>query len=111
MKTLQELKKEIVADEELRKAWSEAIRGGKMMEFIKARGVDATAEELTAFLENEKNGEISDEELDNVAGGGCGREITCSYCGKPVEKSYSLGGMHKDCYYACMNSPYNSHKY
>lgn len=44
-----------------------------MTEFLKAQGVDATAEEVTDFLKSQ-TGELSDEELDNVAGGGCGNE-------------------------------------
>lgn len=41
------------------------------MGFIKAQGCEATAEELTAFLKERQSGEVSDAELDNVAGGTC----------------------------------------
>ena len=102
MKTLKELKKEITGNEELRKAYSEAIRSGKTTEFLKAQGVDATEEDLKAFLKN-GSGEISDEELDNVAGGGCGstggEEMgKCIYCGSPMKMSEQRDGMHPDCY-------------
>lgn len=70
MKTLQELYKEIIASGELKAAFTEAAKGGKVTEFLKAQGVDATAEEVTAFLKSQ-TGELSDEELDNAAGGGC----------------------------------------
>ena len=70
MKTLQELYNEIIASEELRTAFAEAAKGGKALDFLKAQDCEVTAEELTAFLKS-KTGELSDEELDNVAGGGC----------------------------------------
>ena len=71
MKTLQELYDEVMASDELKAAFAEAAKGGKAEEFLKARGCEATAEELTAFLKGQSTKELSDEELDNVAGGGC----------------------------------------
>ncbi len=76
MKTLQELYKEIIASEELKAAFTEAAKGGKVTEFLKAQGVEATAEEVTAFLKSQ-TGELSDEELDNAAGGGCNTATGC----------------------------------
>ena len=73
MKTLQELYKEIIASEELKAAFTEAAKGGKVTEFLKTQGVEATVEEVTAFLKSQ-TGELSDEELDNAAGGGCNTE-------------------------------------
>ena len=70
MKTLQELYKEITASEELKAAFTEAAKGGKVTEFLKTQGVEATVEEVTAFLKSQ-TGELSDEELDNASGGGC----------------------------------------
>lgn len=69
MKTLQELYREIISSEELKAAFAEAAKDGKAAEFLKAHGCEATTEELTAFLKTRSNGEISDEELDSVAGG------------------------------------------
>ena len=69
MKTLQELYNEIIGSEELKAAFAEAAKGGKVAEFLKAHGCEATPEELTAFLKSQKSGELPDEELDNVAGG------------------------------------------
>lgn len=71
MKTLQELYAEIIGNDELKKAYLEAAKGGKIAEFMKANGCDATAEEIKAFLKEKANQELSEEELDNVAGGGC----------------------------------------
>ncbi|MBQ7656869.1 MAG: hypothetical protein IJS41_10235 [Clostridia bacterium] len=70
MKTLQELYKEIIASEELKTAFVEAAKAGKTVEFLKAQGCEATTEELAVFLKSQ-TGKLSDEELDNVAGGKC----------------------------------------
>ena len=70
MKSLQDLYKEIIANEELKKAFMEAAKAGKVLEFIKAHGCETTDEELKAFLLRQ-SGELSDAELDNAAGGGC----------------------------------------
>lgn len=45
----------------------------ELLEMAKAENIELTAEEaVRAFEELHKTGEISDEELDNVSGGGCG---------------------------------------
>ena len=45
----------------------------ELAEMAKAEGVELTAEEAEMhFAELHKTGELSDEELDNVSGGGCG---------------------------------------
>ena len=72
MKTLQELYDEIQAGEELRQDFLKALESGKELEFLKDHGCEATAEEVREFLAGRKGGEISDGELDSVAGGGCG---------------------------------------
>ena len=44
----------------------------ELLEMAKAEKIELTEEEAAkAFEELNKNGELSDEELDNVAGGGC----------------------------------------
>ena len=102
MKTLLELKKEIVANAELREAWSEALKSGKTDEFLKAHGCDATKEELKDFLENDKS-ELADEELDNVAGGVATQRGTffCKWCDTelPLSKQSDKDpDSCKDCY-------------
>ena len=76
MKPLQELYNEIIASEELKAAFTEAAKAGKTVEFLKEKGCEATAEELTAFLKGQ-TGELSDEELDNASGGGCNTATGC----------------------------------
>jgi hypothetical protein len=73
MKTLQELYNEVIKSEELKKEFLEAGKNGKAEEFIKAHGCDATLDEIKAFLEEKAKAdkELSADELENVAGGGC----------------------------------------
>ena len=55
----------------------------ELLEIAKAEGVNLTADEAAMhFAELHKSGELSDEELDNVAGAGCGRGFTPSPDGK-----------------------------
>ena len=73
MKTFQDLYDEITKDDELKKAFVEALRTGKEMEFLREQGVDGTKEEIEEFLaekEAEENPlELSVEKLKLVAGG------------------------------------------
>ena len=77
MKTLEDLYKEILADQELKAQCGEAIKAQKLDEFLKAHECEATMEEVKAFLESKK--EVAADELGDVAGGGCNvPEILCS---------------------------------
>ena len=73
MKTVQELYKEIMASEDLKKGFVEAAKDGKQMDFIKEHGCEASAEEIEAFLQGQSEEEraLSADELEDVAGGGC----------------------------------------
>ncbi len=70
---LEELYTKTTSDEALKKAYMDAASEGKLAEFLKANGCEATEEELKAFLDSKENktGELADDELDQVAGGGC----------------------------------------
>lgn len=62
---------------ELTKEMMEKAKAAKsaaeLLELAKAEGIEMTAEEAEMrFAELNKKGELSDEELDNVSGGGCG---------------------------------------
>ena len=67
MKTLQELYNEVIASEELKKEYLQAVSDKKVGTFMKAHGCEATAEESQKTVDKE----LSVEELENVAGGGC----------------------------------------
>jgi len=71
MKTLEQLYAEVTADENLRKEFFEANESGKIGEFLKAHDCKATLSEFDEFMKNAdaKSGELSDDELDNVAAG------------------------------------------
>ena len=71
MKTLDELYAEVNADDALKKEYIEAVENGKIEEFLKAHGCEATLSEFDEFMKNAdvKSGELSDDELDNVAAG------------------------------------------
>ena len=58
----------------------------ELLEMAKTEKIELTAEEAArAFEELHKTGEISDEELDNVSGGGCGDPET------PGEPKFNVG--------------------
>ena len=87
MKTLQEVYDEVKASDDLKKALAEAVKAGKVTEFLKANGCDATLDELKEFVAEKVNKdkpvELSEDELEMVAGGrrlssDCSR--TCTEC-------------------------------
>lgn len=62
-----------ITKELLEKA-KQAKTAEELLAMAKAENIELTAEQAAkAFAELNKTGELSDEELDNVAGGGCGR--------------------------------------
>ena len=74
MKTLQELYKEVIASEELKKEFMEASKDEKncqknMEDFLKKYGCEATFDELKAFLDEKSKGELDEDEVEAVAGG------------------------------------------
>ena len=69
MKTVQELYNEVIASEELKKEFL-ALKPEEVQIFAAKHGCDATVDEIRSFLtENRTSGELSDDELDQVAGG------------------------------------------
>ena len=74
MKTIRELYAEVMADEALQKEYIQAAENGGVEDFLKAHECAASAEELAEFIKNgcgsnEPRGELSDDELDDVAAG------------------------------------------
>ena len=67
MKNLEDLYKEILADQELKAKCGEAIKAQKLEEFLKAHECEATMEDVKAFMESKK--EVSPDGLDILAGG------------------------------------------
>lgn len=86
MKTLQELYNEVAASAEMKKAFSEAAKSGKIVQFAKENGCNAPDEELAAFaasFQSETDMKaLSLEELENAAGGKCDDYDHCNHRGK-----------------------------
>ena len=97
VKTFEELYQEITASEEQKKAFVQAQKEGKVPEFLKAHGYSVTEKDLAAFTEKQSGVELSDDELDDVAGG-CGNTSKCLLCGRPVDRSEMINGMHPNCF-------------
>ncbi len=73
------------SDEMIKKA-KEIKSAAELMILAEKNKLEMTAEEAAEYFTqlNSKSGELSDEELDNVAGGGCSRqggEPICPKCG------------------------------
>lgn len=58
----------------------------ELLSAAKANGIDLTEDAARAYFEQlNKSGGLSDDELSNVAGGGCGT-CECPFCGYPIAK-------------------------
>ena len=57
----------------------------ELLEIAKANGVEMTEDEAATYFAqlNPKSGELSDDDLDNVAGGGCGDD-------PPLYRNYTM---------------------
>lgn len=76
MKTIEELYNQVIASEDLKKEFL-ALKPEEVEGFSEKHGCKATLDEIKAFL-TEKSaaaGELSDEELQQVAGGKSGKDI------------------------------------
>ena len=70
MKTLEELYKEVMASDELKKEFTEAAKSKDgIAAWLKKYDCGATFEELGAFLKDKREGEMQDEDVESVAGG------------------------------------------
>ncbi len=76
--TLQELYDKVMASEELKKSFAEAAQDkGKLEAWLKANGSNATVAEVGEFLKAQQtSGEVSDDELESVAGGNLSVDVT-----------------------------------
>lgn len=83
MKNLDELYKEVLGNDELKNAFAEALKEGKIADFLKAHDCDAAVEDVMALLNNKKEGEAGDDDLARVAGGGRCQSSSCCGVGCP----------------------------
>ena len=87
MKNIEALYKEVMENEALKAEFATAYREGNVSEFLKKHDCDATAEEVSEYVNGVKDEALSLDDLDNVAGGGgdcdaskkesCTCDITC----------------------------------
>lgn len=71
---------------ELSEKAKQAKKAEELLSMAKAEHIELTAEQAAkAFAELKRSGELADEELDNVAGGGCGNPET------PGEPKFNVG--------------------
>ncbi|MGN1421938.1 MAG: hypothetical protein ACI4XA_01040 [Oscillospiraceae bacterium] len=81
MKTIEQFQSEITADKELAEKLTKVTSDAELEAFLKENEVDCTAEQFKEFIleKAKKSGELTDEQLDAVAGGidwqKCGRDI------------------------------------
>ena len=71
MKNIEALYKEVMENEALKAEFAIAYREGNVSEFLKKHDCDATAEEVSEYVNGVKDEALSLDDLDNVAGGGC----------------------------------------
>ena len=69
--TIEALYKEILASDELKSAFVEAVKAQKLDDFLKTQGCEAAEAEVVDFLKSlqKAEGELADDELNSVAGG------------------------------------------
>ena len=77
MKSIETIINEIKASEALQNKLAEAAKNNAYADFLKEMGWEGTIEEFIAAMKGQ-NGELSDEELDNVSGGANCGEATLS---------------------------------
>ena len=85
MKTLEQLDQEIIKSDDLKKEFSNALKEGRVEEFAKEHGCQAGKEDVISFMKGLKELNLSEDDLDKVAGGkGKCSSFSCSpyrvYC-------------------------------
>ena len=81
MKTIEELYKEVQADEMLKKEFIVFSRIGQTEAFLKAHNCDATVADVMAFLNGVQEEALSDDDMEMVAGGGACSSMACESYG------------------------------
>ena len=87
-------------DSNLLKKAKEAKLSDELVALANENGVVFTANEAEAYYAqlHPVSGELSDDELDNVSGGGCGEYHYCPVCGgEPLWSSNGDGGVNIRC--------------
>ena len=81
MKNIEEFYKEVMENEALKAEFAIAYREGNVSEFLKKHDCDATAEEVSEYVNGVKDEVLSLDDLENVAGGSCDLTKDSCTCG------------------------------
>ena len=73
MKTIQQMCNEVMADKDLKARLIEAAKRGRLQEFLKDHGCEATLQEVAVFLKEKtyEDKPLAMDELENASGGAC----------------------------------------
>lgn len=75
----------------------------------KENGADMTAKEAQTYFDQlNRTGELSDDELNNIAGGGCGSEVTLSMSKTVTVSGRRLGWNCPACHNDCWEESYRT---
>lgn len=104
---------------ELMKKVEAAASPEEILAIAKDNNIKLTQEQANAYFEKmHKTGELSDDELDNVAGGGCGNQtqevtdpICCPICGSHSVKKYSTDSASCNCCGFCEYAGFFTEEY
>jgi len=83
MKTLEDLYQEIQANEQLKESFVTALKENRVEDFLKANDCEGTVEDVMKFMDSKREGELSDDDMEKVAGGACSlfkTTFTCCGC-------------------------------
>ena len=72
MKSMETLHQEILENEELKTAFITALKENTIEDFLKSNGCEGTTADVMIFMNSKKEGELSDDDMEKVAGGDCG---------------------------------------
>lgn len=95
MKTIQELYNEIMGNQDLKAKFIGAAKESKLGDFLKELGCESKPEDIIAFLKEKggKGAQLSAEELDNLASGGCNAPQIGETLGSVVTAGLGCAGM------------------
>ena len=74
MRSMENLYQEIQENEKLKKAFITALKENTIEDFLKANGCEGTTADVMKFMNSKKEGELSDDDMEKVAGGDCSRD-------------------------------------
>ena len=86
MKTMDELYNEIQSNEVMKESFIAAARENRLADFLREHDCTASVADVMEYINGVREGEVSDDDLDSVAGGNCGfhdpsEAMTCTCAG------------------------------